>query len=148
MEKISKVFEDELKTKGYRITDQRKAVLNSMIKNEGRHLSSEEIYGLVKTDFPEIGLATVYRTLFLLEEMGIIHKIDLDDGRGRYELSRNNEEHLHHHLICTKCGTISEVKDDLLEQLENQIFNENGFLVKNHSLKFYGICSNCLKKSS
>ena len=148
MKKIAKAFEEKLKSKGYRVTGQRQAVLNGIIKNEGKHLSSEEIYELVKLDFPEIGLATVYRTLFLLEEMELIHKIDLDDGRGRYELSRNNEEHLHHHLVCTRCGTISEVKEDLLEQLETQIFNKNGFLVKNHSVKFYGICSNCLQPNS
>ena len=101
-------------------------------------MSTEEIYDIVKEVSPEIGLATVYRTLLLLEEMKLIHKIDFNDGRSRYELTKSNEEHLHHHLVCTQCGSINEVKEDLLGQLEDQIYNKNGFLVTNHSVKFYG----------
>ncbi|HOJ09922.1 MAG TPA: Fur family transcriptional regulator [Clostridiales bacterium] len=145
MKKITGLFEQKLRLKGYRVTGQRQAVLDVIVNNEGRHLCSEEIYELVKADFPEIGLATVYRTLFLLENMGIIYKIDLDDGKGRYELNKGGEDHLHHHLICTECGSISEVNYDLLEFLEEQIYNKNDFLVKNHSVKFYGICGKCLK---
>ena len=144
--KIVKNYEEKLKNRGYRNTEQRQAVLSAIIDNPGRHLSTEEIYDIVKVNSPEIGLATVYRTLLLLEEMNLIHKIDFNDGRSRYELSKSNEEHLHHHLVCTQCGSIYEVKEDLLEQLEDQIYSKNGFLVKNHSVKFYGICSNCQKK--
>ncbi|NMB96311.1 MAG: transcriptional repressor [Clostridiaceae bacterium] len=144
--KIVKNFEEKLKNKGYRNTEQRQAVLSAIIDNQGRHLSTEEIYDIVKEVSPEIGLATVYRTLLLLEEMKLIHKIDFNDGRSRYELTKSNEEHLHHHLVCTQCGSINEVKEDLLGQLEDQIYNKNGFLVTNHSVKFYGICSDCQKK--
>lgn len=142
------IFEDELRARGLRFTAQRKAVLDIIIQNEGKHLSPEEIYGLVKINTPEIGVATVYRTLMLLEDMGFVHKIDLDDGKGRYELNKSEEDHLHHHLICVKCGSISEVKYDLLELLEEQILKENEFLVKNHSVKFYGYCKECLKSNS
>lgn len=147
MEKIQKTFEERLKAKGYRFTGQRRAILNCIINNQDDHLSSEEIHYLVKEDFPEIGLATVYRTLLLFEKIELIHKIDFDDGKNRYELNKNNDLHLHHHhhLICTKCGMISEVKEDLLGQLEDEIFKKSGFLIKNHSVKFYGTCSDCLK---
>lgn len=141
--KIVKNYEEKLKVKGYRNTEQRQAVLNAIVENQGRHLSTEEIYEIVKVNSPDIGLATIYRTLLLLEEMELIHKIDFDDGRSRYELNKNSEEHLHHHLVCTKCGSIYEVKEDLLEQLEHQIYSKNGFLITNHSVKFYGICSRC-----
>jgi len=145
--KIVKNFEEKLRNKGYRNTEQRQAVLSAIIDNEGRHLSTEEIYDIVKANSPDIGLATVYRTLLLLEEMNLIHKVDFNDGRSRYELNKSNEEHLHHHLVCTQCGSIYEVKDDLLEQLEKQIYNKNGFLVTNHSVKFYGLCSDCQKSN-
>lgn len=141
------VFEHELKSKGLRFTAQRKAVLNTMIRNQGKHLSPEEIYDLVKINNPEIGVATIYRTLVILENMGLVRKINLDDGKGRYELNKNKEDHHHHHLICEKCGSVSEVKYDLLELLEEQIFKENEFLVKNHSVKFYGYCKKCMNSS-
>jgi Fur family ferric uptake transcriptional regulator len=139
------IFEEELKARGLRFTTQRKAVLDVIVKNEGKHLSPEEIYDLVKIDFPEIGIATVYRTLMLLEKMGFVHRMHLDDGKSRYEISRSEEDHLHHHLICIQCGSISEVKYDLLESLEDQILREDNFLVKNHSVKFYGYCKSCMK---
>lgn len=139
------IFEHELKSRGLRCTAQRKAILDTMMKNQGKHLSPEEIYGLVKINTPEIGVATVYRTLLILEDMGIVRKINLDDGKGRYELNINEEDHHHHHLICEKCGSVSGVKYDLLELLEEQIMKENEFLVTNHSVKFYGYCKECMR---
>ena len=71
------------------------------------------------------------------------YKLDLEDGINRYELVKENEDHRHHHLICSKCGSVSEVEDDLLESLEKQILLKNKFLVKDHKVKFYGLCENC-----
>lgn len=132
-----------LKERGYKFTGQRGAVLDVLNKYTGEHLSGEEIYNYVRGTHPDIGLATVYRTLTLLESIGLIMKIDLDDGFSRYELSRDNEDHRHHHLICSKCGSISEVEVDLLESLEEQILQKNNFLVQNHRVKFYGLCEKC-----
>lgn len=145
-EKINKLKE-ELKDKGYKLTPQRRAILNSIIKSEEhRHLTAEEIYDLVKRNCPEIGLATVYRTVQLFEEMGVLVRLDLDDGCSRYELVDENEEHQHHHLICNKCGKVIEVEGDLLEELENNIENTYKFRVLDHTVKFYGICENCYKE--
>lgn len=132
-----------LKKRGYKFTGQRGAVLGVLVKYSGKHLSTEEIFQFVRDTNPEIGLATVYRTLTLLERVGLVMKIDLDDGFSRYELARQNEDHRHHHLICSKCGSISEVEVDLLDQLEEQILLKNGFLVKDHRVKFYGLCNHC-----
>lgn len=139
-------FKEQLKEKGYKLTTQRQAVLNVIIEHEGEHLSTEEIYELVKQNHPEIGLATVYRTLLLLDRMEVVHKLDLDDGCSRYELNRKKEDHRHHHLICTQCGAVAEVEEDLLESLEDEILKKNGFIVKDHRVKFYGYCSNCGRK--
>lgn len=132
-----------LKEKGYKLTPQRRSILDEILKHEGSHLTTEEIYDLVKVNCPEIGLATVYRTVQLLEEMGVLCKLDLDDGCSRYELCDEEENHQHHHLICQNCGEVIEVQDDLLEELEQVIENQYNFTIKNHSLKFYGLCNKC-----
>lgn len=132
-----------LKQCGYKFTGQRNAVLEVLVKYSGKHLSTEEIYKYIRDTNPEIGLATVYRTLTLLERIGLVMKLDLDDGFSRYELTRQNEDHRHHHLICSNCGSVSEVEEDLLDSLEEQILLKNDFLVKDHRVKFYGLCSRC-----
>ena len=110
---------------------------------EGEHLSTEEIYDRVREKYPEIGLATVYRTLILLDRMELVYKLDFDDGCSRYELNRNKDDHLHHHLICVKCGAVDEMREDLLESLEDQILKNNNFRIKDHRVKFYGYCGKC-----
>lgn len=136
-------LKETLKGKGYKHTPQRKVILDVIEQQKGRHLSSEEIYDLVRKTHPEIGLATIYRTLLLFDNMGIVQKIDLDDGFSRYELNRHTSDHKHHHLICTVCGSVFEVEEDLLESLEQQILKEHGFVVKDHRVKLYGNCSKC-----
>jgi Fur family ferric uptake transcriptional regulator len=138
-----KELRERLKNSGYKFTGQRGAVLDVLLRYSGDHLSTDEIFNYVKADHPEIGIATVYRTLTLLEKIGVVIKLDLDDGFSRYELTRENEDHRHHHLICSKCGSVSEVEDDLLDSLEAQILQKNDFLVTDHRVKFYGICSKC-----
>lgn len=136
----------KLKLKGYKLTPQRRAIVNMVFEKKGMHLTAEEIYDLVKIDCPEIGLATVYRTVQLLEQIGLIYKINLDDGCNRYELVNEDEVHQHHHLICTKCGKVIEVEGDLLDSIERKVEEKYKFKVENHSVKFFGICNECLKK--
>lgn len=143
MENKSFDFKEQLKERGYKMTTQRQAVLDVIMEHEGEHLSTEEIYEHVKKAHPEIGLATVYRTLILMDNMEVVYKLDLDDGCSRYELNRHKEDHRHHHLICTRCGTVAEVQEDLLENLEEQILTKNQFIVRDHRVKFYGYCKNC-----
>lgn len=132
----------KLYEKDYKLTPQRRVVLEIFASNPEKHLSAEEIYALVKKTHPEIGLATVYRTLDLFAELDILQKMDFGDGRGRYEFYES-EVHNHHHLICLKCGSVSEFEDDLLESLESTIEKVNHFKVVDHQLKFYGYCQNC-----
>lgn len=139
-------LKEELKKKGYKLTPQRRAIVDTIIANEGKHLTAEEIYDEVKIVCPEIGLATVYRTILLLEEMGIVYKLDLNDGCSRYELAHINETHRHHHLVCNNCGKVIEVQDDLLEDLEVQIEKVYKFKILDHSVKFFGVCDCCREK--
>ncbi|MPQ43101.1 Fur family transcriptional regulator [Clostridium tarantellae] len=142
---IEKLKED-LKKKGYKLTPQRRAIVDVIIENEGNHLTAEEIYDEVKVACPEIGLATVYRTIILLEDMGVIYKLDLNDGCSRYELAHDHETHRHHHLVCNECGKVFEVEDDLLEELEESIESKYGFKILDHSVKFFGLCKQCKDK--
>ncbi len=137
------LLKNNLKEKGYKLTPQRRAIVDMIIEKEGEHLTAEEIYDEVKKNCPDIGLATVYRTVLLLEEVGVIYKLDLNDGCSRYELVHSNEEHRHHHLVCNNCKKVIEVEDDLLEELEEVIQTTYGFKILDHSVKFFGICSQC-----
>ena len=139
-------FKELLKEKGYKITVQRQAVLDILIEHEGEHITTEQIYDFVKVSHPEIGLATVYRTVLLMDDLKIIERLDLDDGYARYELNKHKQYHRHHHLICMKCGTVAEVEEDLLDSLEEQIQKQNNFIVKDHRVKFYGYCNNCAEE--
>ncbi|WP_315067231.1 Fur family transcriptional regulator [uncultured Clostridium sp.] len=140
-------LKEDLKKKGYKLTPQRRSIVDTIIDNEGQHLTAEEIYDKVKKSCPEIGLATVYRTILLLEELGVISRLELNDGCSRYEILHSNETHRHHHLICNICHKVLEVQDDLLEDLEVDIQNRYKFKILDHSVKFYGICDECQKKN-
>ena len=138
---------DRLRDHSYKLTPQRQTILKTFWDNTDRHLSAEDVYMLVKHQDPDIGLATVYRTLDILAEVGILQKNDFGDGRSRYEFSQRDEHH-HHHLICKECGEVSEFDDDLLESLETVINKRSGFKVSDHDLKFYGHCAKCQNKSN
>lgn len=133
----------ELKKMGYKLTPQRRSILNVILEHQKDHLSTLEIYDYVKKDCPEIGLATVYRTLQLFEEIDIINKQNFDDGCNRYELTDPQQDHQHHHLICLSCGEVSEMEGDLLEELEQEVKRTKGFEITNHKLKFFGYCKKC-----
>lgn len=144
-------FKEMLKEKGLKVTTQRLLVLEALASHGDTHLTAEDIYGLVKEDYPEIGLATIYRTVQLLVEMQLVDRINLDDGCVRYEISGlfdGEMKHHHHHLICRACGKILPFKNDLLDDLEDYIKEKMGFQVLDHELKFYGHCSECLDKKS
>ena len=136
-------YKSILRKEGYKLTSLRKAILNTIIENIREHLSCEEIFNLVSVDYPEIGIATIYRTLQLFESLNIVVKVDFDDGFSRYEIKRNTNDHHHHHLICLDCGKIIEVQIDLLESLESTIESQEDFSITDHNVKFYGYCKTC-----
>ncbi len=139
-------FRQLLKEKGLKVTNQRLRVLEAIASCPEEHLTAEEIFELVKVDYPEIGLATVYRTIQLLNELHLIDRINFDDGFVRYEMGsapNHGQKHHHHHLICKKCGKVISFRDDLLEELEEKIAETTGFSVVNHEVKLYGYCKEC-----
>ena len=138
-------FKQLLKDNGLKVTNQRVLVLEALASCPGKHLTAEEIYELVKIDCPEIGLATVYRTIQMLLELHLVDRINLDDGYVRYEIGSESgtAKHHHHHLICLSCGRVISFEDDLLEELEKKITDKEGFQVIDHEVKLYGYCKEC-----
>lgn len=136
---------EKIHQRDYKLTPQRQVILRVMLEHGHQHLSAEEVYNLVKKEAPDIGLATVYRTLDLLAELDILQKLNFDDGRSRYEVN-DQEVHHHHHLVCIQCGKVMEFEEDLLEELERRIWGESKFLVLDHQVKFVGLCADCQAK--
>ena len=138
-------LEDLIRNSGYRFTSQRRAVIEIILENEDKHLSSQEVFELVSARYPYIGMSTVYRTLPILEKLGFILAVNFEDGCTRYEINKKPDQHSHHHLICMTCGNIYEVEDDLLDEIEEKIYQSKHFKIVNHRVKFYGYCETCLK---
>ncbi len=134
----------------YKMTPQRKEILQIFLENNADpHLSAEEVYEILKKKDFDFGLATIYRNVELLSMLGILSKINFDDGRTRYELaSADPKVHHHHHLICLKCKKIFEFEEDLLENLEATITTKSGFEIVNHEVKFFGYCADCKGKDN
>jgi Fur family ferric uptake transcriptional regulator len=143
----SEEFKALLKKRGLKVTTQRLAVLETLGINPDAHLTVEEIYDLVKKSNPEIGLATIYRTVQVLKELQLIDRVNFDDGVERYELVHlskdGSQKHHHHHLICVNCGRVFEFEEDMMESLELKIAKETGFKVIDHEVKLYGYCKEC-----
>ncbi|MDO5041663.1 MAG: transcriptional repressor [Peptoniphilus sp.] len=129
---------DVLKESGHKYTNQRVEIYNVFLNNPGKHLSTEDVYAEILKTHPEIGIATVYRTLMLFEQLDILYKISFDDGVIRYEIKSQDSSHRHHHLICLNCSKVIEVKLDLLDDLEDKIENSENFKITDHNLKLYG----------
>lgn len=142
-------FKEMLRDRKLKVTNQRLMVLDVIADHPGEHLTAEEIYELVKIKYPEIGLATIYRTVQVLVDLRVIDKVSFDDGFARYELGGEDEEghHRHHHAICRNCGAVMSFEDDLLELLEQEIYERMGFRVTDHEVKLYGYCDGCEKRT-
>lgn len=144
------LFKKMLKEKGLKLTGQRLLVLETMAEHPGEHLTAEEIFDLARRNYPEIGLATIYRTLQVLVELNVVDKISFDDGFARYELIEelDSERHHHHHAICIGCKTVISLEEDLLEALEQELMENHGFAVTDHEVKLYGYCKECRLKNN
>jgi len=132
-----------LRQQGYKITPQRRAVLN-IIALSHDHLTPAAIYEKVHQEHPGIGLVTVYRTLDILAELGLICEVHAE-GNCRSYLMRRSSEH-HHHLICSDCGTVTDFADCDLNKLEQKLSRKTGFEINGHLLEFSGLCQNCRKR--
>jgi Fur family ferric uptake transcriptional regulator len=138
-----KKIKKKLQEASYKLTPQRETTVLVLLENEKDHLSAEEIYMLAQLKSPDIGLATVYRTLEMLTELKILDKISFTDGLARYDMRKEGAKHFHHHLLCLECGDIEEIEDDLLLDVEKVVEQRFAFQVSDHRLTFHGVCKNC-----
>lgn len=149
MSDTQEMFKEVLRENGLKVTTQRVAILEVLNSRPDEHLTAEEIYDYVKETYPEIGLATVYRTIQLLSELNLIEKLNLEDGYVRYEMGKGDRDssggHRHHHLICLECDGIFSFQYDLLDALEEKIYETRGFKVEDHEVKLFGYCKRCYK---
>jgi Fur family ferric uptake transcriptional regulator len=136
-------FKDLLKHNNLKFTKQREVVLKTLYNND-EHFTPESLYLLIKETYPElnVGIATVYRTLNLLEESSIVTSISFGSAGKKYELA--NKPH-HDHLICKCCGLIVEFENGDIETKQEEIASKNGFKLTSHLMQLYGICENCQK---
>lgn len=129
-----------LKKKKMKITSQRKAIIEIFLELGG-HVSVEDIFYELRKRKKNIGLATIYRTLSMLKEAGLVSERDFRDGRRRFEIV---SEH-HDHIICQKCGKVVEFKDETIEKIQEEISKRLGFVLISHRHELIGICEDCRK---
>ena len=128
-----------LEDRGYRVTEPRRSVVELLDRKE-EGFSAEEVCG----ELPDVGRATVYRTIKLLLEAGVICKLALQNGAPKYSLARI--EH-HHHTICVTCGTVSEFRDATIERFLRTIGADISGEIVGHRMEFYIICQQCAANS-
>jgi Fur family transcriptional regulator, ferric uptake regulator len=133
---------DGLKNTGLKATLPRLKILELFQGSERRHLSAEEVFKTLLQENSDIGLATVYRVLTQFEQAGILSRSHFESGKAVYEL---NEGRHHDHLICTHCGKVEEFFDADIEQRQQAIANNLGWLLQDHAMALYGVCETCQK---
>jgi len=137
--KQSRDMSSRLSELGYRLTPQRMMIL-SAIEGSDSHISAEEIYLQVRARYPHMNISTVYRTLELLSELGLVTETDMGDGRVRYHCMGKGH---HHHLVCQKCGAIIDVEESILNPLWAEIQQKYNFKVNMKHVALFGLCSKC-----
>ncbi len=136
-------FKDILKHNNLKFTKQREVVLKTLFSND-QHFSPEELYVHIKNEYPSlgVGIATIYRTLNLLEESSMVTSLSFGSSGKKYELG--NKPH-HDHMICDSCGKIIEFEDEEIEKKQLIIADRHSFKLTGHSMQLYGICKDCQK---
>jgi Fur family ferric uptake transcriptional regulator len=142
---IEKSTQQKLRKHGFKITPQRRAIIDT-IAGTREHLTPAAIYQRVHREYPSIGLVTVYRTIDILAELGLICETHAGGNIRSYMMRRPSGHH--HHLICTDCGKVVDFTDCDLEKLERRLAKETRYKINGHLLEFLGQCRQCQKNSS
>jgi Fur family ferric uptake transcriptional regulator len=131
----------QLKKNGYRLTEARRAVVETVAATQ-HALSPVEVFDRARTTSPGLGLVTVYRTLEKLEELGLIQRVHQAHGCQAFIACGSGHQHL---LLCTQCGAAEHFTGDKLEPLIASISRQTGYKVEEHWLQLFGLCENCLR---
>jgi Fur family peroxide stress response transcriptional regulator len=134
----------QMQAAGHRMTPQRQAVLE-ILTNSDTHPTVDQIYERVRIDFPMTSRATIYKTISLAKEMGVVMELEFSQGSNRYDGKR---PYPHPHVICTKCKQVMDADDFEIADLKQQIIRKTGYRIVNHRIDFFGICPDCQKAST
>ena len=139
------VFLDHIQRLGLRRTTQRELIMEIFLRTE-EHMTIDDLHWLVHKQDPSVGHTTVYRTLKLLTEAGLAREVRFGDNKTYYEHQYNHEHH--DHMICTECGKVIEFFSPEIESMQDKAADSFGFKPTHHSLRLWGICSECQKMHS
>lgn len=137
---------EALKNKGFRMTQIRETLIGFLMDQKG-HWHVQDMGERVTKKYPNIGIATVYRTVNLLADEGFLTKTDMGTGPARYEVMPQDH---HDHLTCLDCGLIFEFENEKIEELQKKVSSQLGFKLANHTMELYGHCKDlpdCKKKA-
>jgi Fur family transcriptional regulator, ferric uptake regulator len=128
-----------LKERGHRLTPQRQMILDAIEASEG-HVSAESVHAKVAAQFPQVNISTVYRTLDLLQDLGLVTHTHFDDGIAQYHLTSEGQ---HQHMVCRRCGSEREIDVSVLDPLDRHLRDRYGFQADLAHFAIIGICADC-----
>lgn len=129
-----------LSRRARKVTSPRQAILE-ILRQHPHPLTNKDIFAALPKG--QCDLATIYRTMHLLEEMGMVKRFDFSDGAARFELVGEGDDGHHHHLVCTRCAAVIEIEECFVREMESRIATANGFTAVTHKLEFFGLCPRC-----
>lgn len=145
MKSAKTIFREYLRSNGMLYSEQREQILDIFLKTE-KHPTINDLYDLVKKKHPQIGLATVYRTMRVICDVGLARETDFGGSIRHFE---HKYKHQHHdHLVCTKCGRIIEVMSPEIEKLQETLVRKHKFKAIRHRMEIFGLCQNCKSKET
>lgn len=130
----------KLRELGYRITSQRRIILEA-ISSSDKYLTPDELHSLIKKKHPSIGRVTVYRTLEMLNKNNLLCRVNIGSAARNYLIKRPREHH--HHIICSGCGKVADFNHCLMDRLSTQISEQTSFDIESHIFEVYGLCGEC-----
>lgn len=135
---------EAFKQKGLRITAPRRTLALLLVETKGEDFTVEQLWEMALARSPEVGRATVFRAVEILQELQLLDRVEFADGSHRFRFCQKSGNH-HHHVICSTCGRVSEVEACLSEELIAKVESLADFAVEGHHLEFFGQCASCRK---
>lgn len=137
-QRVEEVLE-RLRAAGGRVTDGRRAIVTGLYAGDDHHVTAEELAARLRSDHPDLARSTVYRTLEALERLDVVARVDLGKGGAVYHLV----DHVHHHLVCDRCGAVVQLPSDALDGLAGQVEAAHGFALSGQPVTLAGTCRRC-----
>ncbi len=143
MDKLYNIYEN-IKEKGYKLTDHRKIILRVLMENSDYLLEPSEIFERVLKINKDINFSTIYRNLEIFLNAGVVRKINIENGKSAYQIIFEDDHT--HSMICKKCGRVEVLNTCPFEKIDMMIFEKKGFMPESHKFEIYGLCKKCLSK--